>query len=95
MFSYYNYGSYKYKVYKIHIIYEWWNQQDNKAVPKSIWRTEQLQQMKEECLNKITKLDTKLAGILQSNKTVTLGIIFSTRQKSFAFLSDKTLFTHR
>lgn len=51
--------------------------------------------MKEECLNKITKLDTKLAGILQSNKTVTLGIIFSTIQKSFAFLSDKTLFIHR
>lgn len=31
---------------------------------------------------------------LQSNKTVTLGIIFSSRQKSFASLPDKTVHGH-
>ena len=36
-------------------------------------------------------LDTELVNILQSKKAITFGVIFSTKQKSFAFLLDKNL----
>lgn len=53
--------------------------------------------IKKEWLNKISNLETKLINVLQNNKNVTFGMIFSIKiipslpyKNSFAFLCDKT-----
>lgn len=46
--------------------------------------------LEKEHWNKMARLDTKLVNVLQGNKIINFGIMFSTEKISFVFLLGKT-----
>jgi hypothetical protein len=57
-------------------------------------RAEWIWAMKKEFKNKVARLDAKPVSVLHGNKTVTFGVIFSTRQNLSAYPLDKSHQVH-